>query len=330
MSDYLYDGEGEDPEVSQLEELLGDYKHRAPLKTLPPRANRSRTVVIAAVVAIAAVLVIALMLPDSSQPEPIAEAPQPTQQARCEAGQAGFRFAIQSGTANCDGDPTQSGVLPVGAWLETTAEASAKVEVADIGALTIHGDSRLRLVGTGPDEHRLELARGRVSAEVVAPPRLFVVDTPAAAAVDLGCAYELAVDDDERTHLRVTLGSVSLEGPKHGSWVPAGYEAYSRPGVGPTLPLAFEASTSLRDAAARFDGGDASALGGLLAAADKDDAVTLWNLLDRTTQEERSSVFERLQSFNPPPDGVERAHILAGDRVALDAWRDSIESSWFE
>ena len=47
-------------------------------------------------------------------------------------------------------------------------------------------------------KHCLRLAHGRLSARVTAPPRLFVVDTPAATAIDLGCAYDLAVLTDGR------------------------------------------------------------------------------------------------------------------------------------
>ena len=48
-------------------------------------------------------------------------------------------------------------------------------------------------------------------ARVVAPPRVLVVETPAADAVDLGCAYALEVEADGSTRLSVTSGQVALE-----------------------------------------------------------------------------------------------------------------------
>src|SRR5207248_1979033 len=84
---------------------------------------------------------------------------------------------------------------PEGAWLETDARSRAKVRVADIGWVDVEPRTRVRLVRASAAEHRLELSRGVLHAAVTAVPRLFVVDTPSAVAVDLGCAYTLEVDE---------------------------------------------------------------------------------------------------------------------------------------
>jgi hypothetical protein len=295
MSDYLFDKEGEDPEVARLEQLLAGHAHGAPLR---PLAARRRWVAPAAIAGLAAAAAIALVWvwPDqTSTPTPaVAEA-----RAACGPDGPGFAFASDGGTVSCGGAASISGVLPIGEWLETSTEASARVEVADIGNLTVHGGSRLRLVGTGSEEHRLELARGRISALVSAPPRLFVIDTPGASAVDLGCAYELAVDGEGRTHLQVTLGAVSLEGHGLVSYVAAGSEVVAVPGRGPGTPTAIGTGKPLRDAVTRFDAGDPTALEDLLALADQRDAVTLWDLLGRTEGEAHGKVHQRLASLHP-------------------------------
>ena len=202
--DYLWDRSGDDPEVERLEGLLGGLAHDAPLAPLAPR-RRSRRLAIGLAVggALTAAAVIALLV-SGRDPAPAV--------AGCGGGGPGFRFAVLGDDARCGGEAARGGVLPVGAWLETATGSEASVRIADIGDVTLLGGSRLRAVATGPDQHRLELARGTLRARVTAPPRLFVVDTPHAAAVDLGCAYELEVDDTGRTRLRVTTGMVSLEG----------------------------------------------------------------------------------------------------------------------
>ena len=83
----------------------------------------------------------------------------------------------------------------------------------------------MRLLETQPTEHRLELARGKMSARIWAPPRLFFVDTPSAVAADLGCAYTLEVDDQGASLLQVTSGWVALELKDRESMVPAGAPA---------------------------------------------------------------------------------------------------------
>ncbi|HEY5404497.1 MAG TPA: zf-HC2 domain-containing protein, partial [Pyrinomonadaceae bacterium] len=70
-----------------------------------------------------------------------------------------------------------SGELAVGQWLETDGNSQAQIAVSSIGQVEIDPNTRVRLVETQPTEHRLELARGKMSARIWAPPRLFFVDT---------------------------------------------------------------------------------------------------------------------------------------------------------
>ena len=81
--------------------------------------------------------------------------------------------------------------LKVGESLITGAKDSARIQIADIGQADVAPNSRLRLITTRNTQHRLALDRGELRAHVLAPPRLFLVDTPSAVAVDLGCAYYL-------------------------------------------------------------------------------------------------------------------------------------------
>src|ERR1041385_1153677 len=120
--------------------------------------------------------------------------------------------------------------LSVGQWLETDANSRAKLDVANIGNVEIDPNTRVRLIETKPTEHRLELQRGRLSARISAPPKLFFVNTPSGVAEDLGCAYTLEVDDDGNSHLRVTLGWVALQLRDRESVVPAGAACVTRPG----------------------------------------------------------------------------------------------------
>jgi RNA polymerase sigma factor (sigma-70 family) len=318
MSDYLFDKKGDDPAVAELEGLLGAYVHRAPLREPPPREppRRRRWIAAAAaaggLVAAAAVILLVWRSGDAS----------------CAGAGPGFAFSVEGGPARCGGGVASRGTLPVGAWLETSSSAVAGVRVADIGQLTVYGDSRLRLVDTGAGGHRMQLARGKLAARVVAPPRLFVVDTPGATAVDLGCAYELVVDRNGRTRLRVTSGAVSLEGNGLSSYAPMGTEVVASPGRGPGTPVVAEASDDLHAAVARFDGGDPSALPAVLRGAGPGDTVTLWNLLTRTSVDERKTVVAQLVAVAGLPDSVRTEDVVAGDAAAIERWRIALEERW--
>jgi hypothetical protein len=212
-----------------------------------------------------------------------------------------------------------TGTLPVGSWLETKLGAVAAVKVADIGELTVYGDSKLRVVATSSTTQHLELARGRVHARVTAPPRLFVVDTPAATAVDLGCQYDLDVDPHGRTHLRVTVGAVSLEDRGGVVYVPATFEVGMTPGHLGT-PTSINASNELRDAVSYFDGG--GPVTNLIAAATSRDRVTLWNAIFRRTGADRAALVAKLEELAPLPDPALQAKVLTGDADAMDIWLD--------
>jgi hypothetical protein len=224
------------------------------------------------------------------------------------------------------------GRLAVGEWLETDASSRAKINVADIGQVDIGPNSRVRLVGTRSTEHRLALQRGRLHAMISAPPRLFIVETPSATAIDLGCAYTLEVDDAGRSRLHVTAGWVALELKGRESIVPAGAICVTEPGKGPGTPYFDDASARLRAALTKFDfqKGGAKALSIVLAEAREYDSLTLWHLLSRVSAAERGRVYDRLAALIAPPKGVTREGVLRLDKGMLDLWKKDLEWAWFE
>lgn len=225
--------------------------------------------------------------------------------------------------------------LAVGQWLETDNVSRAKIQVGSIGQVEIDPNSRVRLLETRPTEHRLELARGRLSAHIWAPPRLFFVDTPSAVAADLGCAYTLEVDDSGGSMLRVTSGWVALQLRDRESMVPAGAACATRRGIGPGTPYFEDASEKFRQALFKLDferydteWSKIPALNLVLVEARPRDTLTLWHLLLRLQGDDRSLVYERLAALSPPPEGVTRDAALQLDNQTLKTWKANLETSW--
>jgi FecR protein/Putative zinc-finger len=240
-----------------------------------------------------------------------------------------------------DGSPTigsdkmnDKSRLAVGQWLETDHLSRAKIKVGSIGQVEIDPNSRVKLVQTQPTEHRLELARGRLSAHIWAPPRLFFVDTPSGVAADLGCAYTLEVDDQGGSLLHVTSGWVALELRDRESMVPAGAACATRRGIGPGTPYFEDASESFRQALSSLDfqlkdmESKLPALNLVLREARPRDTLTLWHLLTRLGGAERALVYERLAVLSPPPAGVTRDGVLQLDEPMLKLWKPQLESTW--
>jgi ferric-dicitrate binding protein FerR (iron transport regulator) len=226
-----------------------------------------------------------------------------------------------------------TGRLGIGEWLETDGSSRAQIAVSSIGTVEIDENTRVRLLETAPTEHRLELQRGRMSAMIWAPPRLFFVDTPSAVAADLGCAYTLEVDDHGAGYLRVTSGWVALELKDRESIVPAEAACETRPGVGPGTPFFEDASPSFKAALKEIDfpqtpATGAAALGSLLNEARPRDTLTLWHLLTRVQGDDHARVYDKLAASFAPPAGVTREGILQLDQAMLERWKSALEPSW--
>src|SRR4029453_19013707 len=144
--------------------------------------------------------------------------------------------------------PGSETTLALGEWIETNATSAARLRIGTIGTVDVAPNTRLQLLTARADEHRLNLARGSISAQILAPPRLFFVETPASTVVDLGCAYTMTVDEAGVGLLRVTSGWASLEWDGRESLVPAGASCPTRPGVGPGTPSFDDALEPLRQA----------------------------------------------------------------------------------
>jgi len=330
--DYLWDGSGEpDPGVQKLEKALGRFRHNRPalafdeVTEIRPAKQPTRFLnlrfsfqfaAVAAALVIAAALFYFLRRPGAG-------------------GDSGPAWEV----AWLEGAPkigskaigANSGVakLGVGQTLVTDASSRASVTLDETGRVEVDGGSRLRLVASGPGRKRLSLERGTIHARIWAPPGEFVVDTPSAVAVDLGCVYTLHVDDSGAGLLRTTMGWVGFKLNGHESFIPAGAVCKTRPKVGPGTPCMEDAAASFQEALSRFDfetivpAERSGLVSTLLAGARKDDAMTLWHLLSRVSDEDRPRVYDRLASLSPPPKGVTREGILRLDRTMLDNWWSS-------
>ena len=233
-----------------------------------------------------------------------------------------------AGTPTVDSNPiSRAGRLDVGEWLETDGSSRAMIEVGLIGQVEIDPHTRIRLVEAGSTNHRLSLERGRMHATIIAPPRMFFVETPSSVAIDMGCAYTLEVDEAGASLLQVNAGWVALSLNGRESLVPAGALCRTKPGIGPGTPYLRDASDPFRNALYSFDfeEGGAAALAVIFKEARKPDSLTLWHLLFRTKGEDRARVYERLSALAPPPDGVTREGALSLNRWMLDSWREKIE-----
>jgi hypothetical protein len=304
---YLWDKSGPpDPEVERLEKLLGRFGHSG----RAPRAASFRRGSLLALAAAAAVLLAAGAVWVARTFD-----------------RADWSVARVAGTPAVAAHPMgETGRLSVGESIETDAASRARLTIGLIGEVLVGPNSRLRLVRASSTDHRLALERGSISARIWAPPRLFFVQTPSALAVDLGCVYRLAVDDQGAGLLSVETGWVSLEEAGRDAVVPADASCRMRPGTGPGTPFFDDSSPAFRAALDRIDAAprDEGALEALLAEARRRDALTLWHLLARLSPSTTGRVYDRLAGFVAPPAGVTRDGIERHEARMIDLWRSEL------
>jgi hypothetical protein len=334
-SDYVWDRSGPpDPEIQRLEHILASFRHhRTAVPPFPENAFTSAPLTwretlflhlhiprLAAAALIAFAIVSSLWL--SLAPRPPLTTP------------TGWQIQISASPSQADpsrSTPPEKQWLQVGEALETRVDSTASVSVAEIGRLDVAPLTRLRLLQSATGRKHVALDRGTIRATIWAAPGQFVVDTPSAVAVDLGCIYTLHVDDDGSGTLRTTLGWVGFHRDGRESFIPAGAACSTHPQSGPGTPYFEDASPAFRSALAQFDSsgknisGDPSALRIVLAEARKRDALTLWHLLSRVDTASRVVIYDHLVQLVPPPGDVTRDAILRLDRAALDAWWNALD-----
>jgi hypothetical protein len=327
-NEYLWDGSGEpDAEVLKLERALGKFRHagRAPdlpahLATAGEPKKDLRTASLwfqFAAVAASAVVVFSLWAGLRLRREPVA--------AGTEWGVEQVEGAPRVGTMAIRG-LGEKGTLRIGQTLETDGESRANITVSDVGQVDVDPHTRLRLLESRSSRTRMDLERGTIHAMIWAPPGQFLVDTPSALAVDLGCAYTLQVDDSGAGLLRTRMGWVGFRLNGRDAFIPAGAVGETRKGIGPGTPYFEDASAEFRAALRQFDFASLSdqersaELAVVLAHARKADALTLWHLLSRANVADRGRVFDALNASVPAPIGVTREGIARGEQQMLDAW----------
>jgi FecR protein len=325
--DYLWDRSGEpDPEIEKLESLLGKFRHDSPTPVFPaivperrwtffPRRLRLFPALATAAVAVAAIVAVTFLVYRAK--------PTPTTLAGWDVSevQGAPRIGRKTLSANEGGSR-----LGIGQMLETDSQSRASLQADDTGKIQVDPSTRLRLLSMGSGLKWIALDRGTIHTYIWAPPGQFVVDTPSAVTVDLGCAYTLQVDDSGAGMVRTSLGWVGFKLNGHESFIPAGAACATRPKAGPGTPYFEDSSAEFRAALTRFDFEDSTPeqrahdVAVVLSEARSRDALTLWHLLARVDDQQRVLVYDRLSQFAPPPATVTKVGILRLDQPMLDQW----------
>ncbi len=311
--DYLWDPQGEpDPNVAEMERLLGRFAHdgRPLAERAPPRAPR--------VVWVAAAAAIVLGIGGAFWwfgDDPVVEPKG---------------LVLRAGKS----------VLQHDEWFEATATDN-ELELGDgIGDLKLSPGSRLQVKKVTDDQTLLYLQKGHLHAFVQpdVKPRFFQVDTPTARCVDLGCEYDLKVDDDGYAFVSVSLGQIAFELDGREVFVPRGAECRSqsrgKSGAGLGLPHFSDCEPRLAALVRKFDAAfrpeDRRDVAEKIAdAADRNrDTLTLYHLMldeDAAVQQVAEARVVQMVGY---PDSVD-LKVKAPPEIEPTVWREHLETWWW-
>lgn len=285
-------------DVQRLEALLSVYRCNVPAPDfglIAPFRRRGRWALAVAVAAAVAAIVVASAVFFRQRPNE-------------------WRATVIVGPASL---PNRA--LRTGDVLRTDPSSRVRLESRGIGVIELAGATTVRLIESRKDRQRIALDVGTIHAKTMSPPGVFVVDTPRARAIDLGCEYVLSLARGGGGELRVTSGWVDLTHDFEQSLVPQGASATIAPDGHITVPAFDDASPRFRAAVRDFT--RTRDLATILSLARRRDAYTLLNLFRVATPDERVLVFDRLNQLVPAP--------LSIQREAVQDWRPEVTERWW-
>ncbi|MBV8545651.1 MAG: hypothetical protein JO093_02940 [Acidobacteria bacterium] len=289
--DYLWDGSGEpDAEVQKLEGLLGRYRSAAPMpdfKRVAVIRRRPRWPFAVAAASIVCAILGAIRF----------YTPANRWRATDESGVADVPHAILRA-----GDVVR------------TERGSVRLQSPAVGTIDLGANTTVRLIENRSKRHRLALAAGTIHAKTTSPPGVFVIDTPKARAIDLGCEYTLTITPGGGGELHVIAGWVDLTHGYEQSLVPQGASAMITSDGALSVPVFDDATPAFHAAVRDHD------VSTIVAHARMRDAFTLLNLFCLATPDERMLLYDRLNQLVPAPASITRESVRYWAPSSTELW----------
>jgi len=282
-----------DREVQRFEALLSVYRCNVPApdfaRVVPLRSRRRWKLAVAAAAAIVAIVVASSVF----------FRPRPNE----------WRATAVSGSASL---PRRA--LRAGDVIHTDSTSRVHLESRAVGVIDLDGATTVRLIESRNGRQRIALDVGMIHAKTTSPPGVFVVDTPRARAIDLGCEYVLSIARGGGGELRVTSGWVDLTHGYEQSLVPQGASAAIESDGSLTVPVFDDAVPAFHAAIRNHD------MPTIVALARTRDALTLLNLFRDSTPDERGLLYDRLNQLVPAPPSITRESVRYWMPSSTELW----------
>ena len=213
-----------------------------------------------------------------------------------------------------------------GDLITTDDISTAIVEIPDVGKIKLlNGTSFKRL----KKSNTCELLQGSAFINAEGTKRILSVVIPEAKIENFNSSAKYSIRTDTRgnTDIELEAGWLRVISGNNQTIFQGHYNLKILRGSGASLPYysgsGFELITLLEEYL--FGGRRGTTLNRILASSTEKENITLWNLLQRVTPEQRGVVYNKLYELVPHPDSIEKKEILNLNPDALQGWLEEIK-----
>jgi len=209
--------------------------------------------------------------------------------------------------------------------LVTDSFSKAVINVPNTARIEVDANSFLILQKAKDKQNRIKLVKGNIRIINSSLMPYLSIEVDHSVIQDRGGTFEISIDDNSIVTIKVDYGYVEIEQKGRTYFIDEGYTCDIRPNSHPGTPYRINAPEELKSEIKKFDyenGGDNS-FQQIVALSSESDMLTLLALIERVSESFRSTLFNKISAYFPPPTGVTLEGIVKLDRDMLEKW-------WFE
>ncbi|MFN3693535.1 MAG: RNA polymerase sigma factor [Ignavibacterium sp.] len=223
---------------------------------------------------------------------------------------SGGRVLIDNSVLNNEGE------LDLNSSLVTDENSNAKIIIPNTAVIEVESNSSLARTR---NDYELKIIKGKIIKRADAQEhKLKILTDFAEFDEELSSGFELAVNE-EWNSLFVYKGNVKVIVKGFESIVPENFACDIRKGKF-AIPYYPQSDNQIINLIKEYSGPADPNMVVIVSLASKSDALSLWHILQLSSEENRPIVFKKLNELVPPPDSVTGEGIQKLNREMLDQW----------
>jgi len=215
-----------------------------------------------------------------------------------------------------------------GDMITTDELSSASINILDIGRINIFENTNFERLDS---DNSCELIKGKLKVNTAGANDNLSIKIPDASIEDFytGTSYSVEVDSKENSLISLEKGWLHVDSGNDEIIFPEKYNLKILNGKGAGLPYYAKCDIILLNLIEDylFNGNENSTLDRILNFAAENEAIMLWNLLQRVKPDQRSAVYDKLNELVPHPDNITKKDMLSLDQEHLQIWLKEIR--WY-